>query len=803
LLTATQRTWLTTAQIRSMAFYDAVYLRPYQISQMSPAQFASVDNSHFLRGLSDLQISAITRTQWFSLPAEVYSSYMHLSDAIAPPAHYHGVDDTPVGPNGLNASPHAAAEWAKVLALVPLEAVTHATIASGDWSDPRIWRNGVVPSRGAKVLISAGTNVRFESWMNQAIDTLRIDGTLRFATNRGTQLKADTIVVNTSGALHVGTATDPIRDDVVARILIADNGPINTIKDPYLFGRGLLSQGEVRMYGKTVTPYVNLAGGFSAGSTILTLAEIPVNWSVGDELVIAGTDPHVWHFKADRVRIQAISGHLVQVDPLQYDHIPPAGYGLSIQVANMTRNIVLRAEDASVVAERPHMAFMHSPNVVLENIGVYGFGRTDKSVRLNDAVVVGGVLQPGTGLNQRARYAIHFHHTGVNPAVAPAVVRGSVVDGSPGWGYVNHQSNVTMDDNVAFGVVGAAFTTEDGNEIGTMRRNLAMSSRGALTSGDRRDIHDFGFAGHGFWLQGPGVALSDNISAGSNSAGFYIMTASSKANFDAVNLTDRALAGGHDTIPVGAVPLKQFAGNTAYAGGAGLAIWNHLFLFPSGESIIDRFTSWNTRWTGIDVNYSGRLTFRDAVLVGDLENYTGVAFATNRWTHDINISNLRAEGFETGIIAPLRRETLIWGGSIGAVRGIVVAKGHDTTRSLTVYGVAFPSLTPTQLHGRRQYDVYADAFGLGNFPDRPLDSYFSNDNVSLYLGATAVGRLYFYEQQWTAVPFPSATMRGIVPDEYLDKTNQALRVEFGLSFGGEVAPADVTQLPDIHGWLRT
>jgi hypothetical protein len=556
------------------------------------------------------------------------------------------------------------------------------------------------------------------------------------------------------------------------------------------------------MYGKTVTPYADLVGGVSAGSTTLQLAEVPINWRVGDELVIAGTDPFVGHFKTDRVRISAISGSLVQVDPLQFDHFAPTGHGLSIQVANMTRNIVLRAEDASVVAERPHMAFMHSPNVVLENIGVYGFGRTDKTIRLNDAVVAGGVLQPGTGLNQRARYAVHFHHTGVNPIVPPAVVRGSVVDGSPGWGYVNHQSHVTMEDNVAFGVVGAAFTTEDGNEIGSMSRNLAMSTWGALTPGDRRDIHDFGFAGHGFWLQGPGVSLVDNISAGSHSAGFFFMLASSKSNFDAVNLTDRSMAGGRDTIPVGAAPLKQFAGNTAYAGGTGLEIWHHMLLMPSGESIIDRFTSWNTRETGIDVNYSGRLTFRDAVLVGDLANYTGTAFATNRWTHDFNISNLRAEGFETGIIAPLRRETLIWGGSIGAVRGIVIGKGHDTIRSLTVYDVAFPSLAAALLRGRRQYPIYADALGLGNFADRPFNSYFGNDYIQLYLRQYPYGRLYFYEQQSTAVPFPSTTMRGVVPNEYLDKTNQQLRMEFGLAFGGDAAPAGVIQFPDIYGWIR-
>src|SRR5690606_11893091 len=105
----------------------------------------------------------------------------------------------------------------------------------------------------------------------------------------------------------------------------------------------------------------------------------------------------------------------------------------------------------------PHLVFFHNPNVAIENISVEGFGRTDKSQRINDPVVVNGVLQAGTGLNPRARYAMHFHHTGVNPANAPATVRGSVVLGSPGWGYVNHSSNVEFVDNVAYGVYGSSF----------------------------------------------------------------------------------------------------------------------------------------------------------------------------------------------------------------------------------------------------------------------------------------------------------------------------------------------------------
>src|SRR5262245_10338735 len=51
--------------------------------------------------------------------------------------------------------------------LVPDAAVTDQSIASGNWSDPTIWSNGV-PTDGANVLISAGTVVTIDG--NASVD---------------------------------------------------------------------------------------------------------------------------------------------------------------------------------------------------------------------------------------------------------------------------------------------------------------------------------------------------------------------------------------------------------------------------------------------------------------------------------------------------------------------------------------------------------------------------------------------------------------------------------------------------------
>src|SRR5207248_6298728 len=99
-------------------------------------------------------------------------------------------------------------------------------------------------------------------------------------------------------------------------------------------------------------------------------------------------------------------------------------------------------------------------------------------------------------------------------------VRGCVVVNSPGWGFVNHSSNIDMEDNVAFNVAGAAFVTEAGDEIGSFRRNLAVRSVGSgADTVARVKLQDFGHEGDGFWLQGGGVAVEQNVAVGQAGAG--------------------------------------------------------------------------------------------------------------------------------------------------------------------------------------------------------------------------------------------------------------------------------------------
>src|SRR6185295_424400 len=133
-------------------------------------------------------------------------------------------------------------------------------------------------------------------------------------------------------------------------------------------------------------------------------------------------------------------------------------------------------------------------------------------------VVVDGVtqLQPArTGLNPRGRYAVHFHRTGIEDHDHATTISDSSVVDSPGWGIVNHSSNVDVTGNVVFNALGSAYVTEAGDEIGSFDGNIAIHSQGSGAGIESRQrFQDFGHQGNGFWLQGGGVSVTNNVVAG-------------------------------------------------------------------------------------------------------------------------------------------------------------------------------------------------------------------------------------------------------------------------------------------------
>ncbi|MFO0789890.1 MAG: G8 domain-containing protein [Pirellulales bacterium] len=689
--------------------------------------------------------------------------------------------------------PHAGTsmqtEHLTLYQLVRYDQVTNYAIRNGAWSDPNTWHGGVVPAAGAKVLIPVGVEVQVDGVIAARIATVRVDGTLSFNTTRNTLIQVDTMVVSDSGTFQMGTQAAPIARGVTAKVLFTNNGAIDRTWDPYGISRGLIAQGSVSIYGAQVDSYANIGGIATVGTQTLTLKTVPVGWKVGDSVVIAAVTPDTT--QNETRTISAILGNIVVLDrPLTYDHTPISS-AYSVQIANVTRNVVFESE-ATAFDRRGHVMFMHNEDVHIGYAGFYRIGRTDKSVPINDPVIQSDwTLKAGTGTNPRARYSVHFHRAGVMDDGNPATIVGSAVVDSAGWGYVNHSSNVDLLNNVAFDVHGAAFNTEVGDEIGSFVGNLAIGSTGTNEELNARDnVQDFGFRGDGFWFQGAGVTVVNNISAGNQGAAFIYYTRGLKTNgveaqFQSANLVDPSIAHGAATIAVGSVPVREFSGNIGYASGSGITIRYHLQMTEGEQSIIENSDFWNNT-NGAYMPYTENTVLRNLRIISKLSPQPSVGIGGNIATQNNSYENLTVSGYFIGILPARQGSTVISGGQYDNTNDVLIYTAALTDRTITITGVPARTTVTTVLQ-------------TGGWGSYAVDVFFVKDKILLNYGPYVNQQLYFESQKPDFVPFPTA--RPDANPAYIGLTNQQLWDRYGVALGGKIAPASAVPAAGLVGLL--
>ncbi|MEO1497007.1 MAG: cadherin-like domain-containing protein [Planctomycetota bacterium] len=740
-------------------------------------------------------------------------------------------------------------EFQSVLNLVTDAQATHRVAQSGAWSDPTVWENGQLPGAGARIVIPDGLSVTVDSQLAPEFETLRIDGTLRFATDVNTRLKVDTLVSKRDGLLEVGTAAIPIRPDVTAEIVFADDGAIDRAVDPNLLSRGAILHGKTTVYGAAKTAWTSLAQQPRAGATQLVLSQAPSGWRVGDEIVVAGTDPND-PASDEVVRIASIDGATISLaSALTKDHVAPQAE-LEVHVANNTRNVVFTSENADV-KRRGHVMFMHTLDVDLNYALFYQLGRTDKSIPLNDFQwpdLQPGVFETLGGDNVRGRYSVHFHRGGTDPSSTPAKVHGSVVNDDPGWAYVNHSANVDFTENVSYNILGSAYNTEAGDEIGSFINNIAIrtynpaeplsnpdSDNPFLNAPDGRERQqDYGWQGDGFWFHGPHVTVQGNVVSGASGHAYIwwpeglLEPTRPKTFFDSANLPNGHLLGPPGTqVEIYDVPIISFDNNQAYSATRGIQFYYlHTDGFGGGEpwieeeaplfnyrsqlnSTLSNSTVWATSQAAVDAPYASRLTFDGLKLVGTgAPGSVGLNlghFLNQAW---FNFNNLDVSGFETGLIAPLGGEITINGGTYGNVTDLEIKNPERVPRRLTINNLNFVDL-PSSLAGKEadrqniRMTASFDEFGADDtdkhalfvlLPDQVLLNYGPYQNQQLYYSQQAANSVA------TTVDNPAGGS-GRVPPQYVGKSNGQLASQFNLAFGGALLPDGAAAASGISGGL--
>jgi hypothetical protein len=679
---------------------------------------------------------------------------------------------------------------ANVLALVPVSSVTNMVIQSGNWSNPAIWSNQQVPAAGANVWVMPGRTLTVDGVIAPSLHTIRVSGTLNFATSKNTGLSVDTIEVDPMGSFVMGTTQAPIAAGVTANVVFTDSGPIDRVWDPYGFSRGLLCQGSASIVGAAKNGSIPLATIPAVGATTIVLTKAPLGWKVGDVIDIPGTSGGsdeqftIKSFSADRLTITlnvpvALARNASQA-------------GMSIEVSNLTRNINFSSQNTSDYTRRGHVMFMHNNNVLSEYAAFNGLGRTNWSLPINNAVVdQNGLLVPGTGTNPKGRYAFHIHMAGTDMPMNPILVLGNVVNDSASWGYDNHSSNVDFEDNIAYNTKEAGFATEMGDEIGTFNCNVAI------------------YGGHvGFWLNGPYVTFTNNVASGFNANYGDGVEVWAYTNVDAsgslvfFNTAKMTVQGGQTPIdpwlPAGQLRIEllpfHLVNTQVFNSWGGIEVRGHQQdLGQNYRSTIDGGAIWGVQ-RGLTFNYSTGMTVNNTYIYGDGQfDHSGIFGDSG--PRDLVFNNITDVDWGTGITFPVSASIQVNGGFFNnTVNFRIPTFDPGTTpglasRSISISGVSYgTSLKPSLLipsPNSTPYNIYLDNTALD--PSTPLKRFMS-DQI-LYNGH----QLFFNDQASTFI----VTGTGIT--NYDGLTNAQLFSAYGITTRGIIMPSAATADPTIYG----
>jgi Bacterial Ig domain/G8 domain len=576
---------------------------------------------------------------------------------------------------GQHQDPGKMREHLDVLNLVAPAQATHTAAASGLWTASATW-GGPVPGAGSRVYIPQGRQVTYDSTSQAALKTVFVEGTLTWATASSTSLVCDTFVNGPGGTVHIGTESAPISPAAKVDIVFT-KGAIDVVWDPSLLSRGFVSHGTLRVHGAFKTPHLKVSADPLIGDTSLTLASSPVNWGVGDEIVIAGTiyDGYKWNNTARRtdpyppqdevVTISAVSGSTVTFSPpLVHNHTTPRA-DLKTSIGLLTRNIVFRSEDPGApVSQRGHVMFMHSRDVDVRYAEFSDLGRTDKSTLARDTNRTFPITPTS---NVKGRYSFHFHRNGI-PAMedqrSPAIAIGNSARRSPGWCFVHHDSHALFDSNVAYDCFGASFSAETGNEVGSWTRNLAVYSKG-VGWGDPKNMvslpeFDTGNSGDCFWFQSRMVRAAENVAASCDNAYSYFHRGAVDRSDGASQLSYNARAfqlpdalGLRTRVAPDDAPIRQFVDNEAFASRTGLHVvkanphQNH-----DVHSHLKRLTAWHVRQCA-SITYTAHYIVEDFDCIGRPSGvYTGAQFGIEIANNagDIVLLRPKIDAFPTGIV---------------------------------------------------------------------------------------------------------------------------------------------------------
>jgi hypothetical protein len=366
------------------------------------------------------------------------------------------------------------------------------------WSDPLTW-GGRVPDQSSSVTIAQGQTMALDANVN--VRNLTVMGTLVCA-DRDLKLTAGWVMVHAPGKLECGTAAKPFTKRLEIVLNASDeNENAMGMGTKFLGAMG----GTLDLHGVSKTSWTKLADTVEPGATQLRVLEAS-GWQVGDRIAIAPTD-----FNPDEAEdrtIRAINGSTLTLDaPLRFRHwgkVQTLGATAQTmderaEVANLTRNIVIRGDNKTGSGFGAHTMYMTGSTVRMQNVEITGMGQ----------------------VGRLGRYPWHAHLLG--DGGRGSYLKNSAVHDNLQRGLVIHRSNnLTFENNVVYNTQGHMVFLESSNESGNVfDRNLVMKTRPFDASAMNSEIgfdHQPDFRNStarvsGFWISNQNNRFTNNTVA--------------------------------------------------------------------------------------------------------------------------------------------------------------------------------------------------------------------------------------------------------------------------------------------------
>jgi hypothetical protein len=443
-------------------------------------------------------------------------------------------------------------------------ATTRTARQNGNINSASTWWGGTAPADDDSLIIPYGITVTVSTAAHATIDKIDVYGTLKLV--NGADLSVDTIRVYSVGNNIGSFIADTFPAGGNINVLFTDRTTVDNTAD--MPTRGLVAEGLVQITGTAKTPFAEIASWDGATTSTIYFVDpgndelgnpipgVPVDWEVGDRIVLPGnvfhrykaSDNPPFSFSTEVFTINDISNDTVnrvytitlgkENDPLTPDstsrdaHKVPASPEINQIVVNLTRDITFKSANTAT-AERAHFRVQAHDNgdgtmtapdaATLQGAAFVDMGRTNKAELITHV----------SGTNPVGLYPVHLHHA-MGMMGDEHFITNCAVEGSPGWGIVNHNSRAMIVDNVVYNVDGAGIVAERGDETGCICGNAVVNMNGTdhkyerdrtyLGEPERVTVADFAFEGVGIYVGAPMVEVMDNVCACCDGPGLFYGT---------------------------------------------------------------------------------------------------------------------------------------------------------------------------------------------------------------------------------------------------------------------------------------